>query len=77
MESVLHQQAAEVWWEQGEQQELLTASAMLRTLESLWLMWFGAVLKPLCLLSGSAQAVPLGKKCLGLQPSHTSLSKSL
>lgn len=44
---LLHQQAAEVWWEQGEMQGLLTASAMLRTLGSPSLMWFGAVLKPL------------------------------
>lgn len=42
--SLLHQQAAEVWW---GQQGLLTASAVLRALGSLLLMWFGAVLKPL------------------------------
>lgn len=45
--SVLYQQAAEVWWEQGEVQGLLTASAVLRALGSPLLMWFGAVLKPL------------------------------
>lgn len=42
--SLLHQQAAEVWW---GQQGLLTASATLTTLRSLLLMWFGAVLKAL------------------------------
>jgi len=39
----------------------------------------GPVLEPsLCIREAvSALAAPLGKRCLGLQPSHTSLSKSL